>query len=307
MSTNVPAGQEIPGLWYGSSQETRPTPTMAGHKWYSTDTGDIEVWSGSGWFLHRIGGAQLNTDPLVEVMRGNVQGQSMVHKFGRNAAVPNGSWEFVNNLGFTAWPLSAATTVRVKAGGNANDTSGGSGAQTITVQGIDSNGDELSESITLAGASASSATTASFWRIHRAWVNIVGTYGGSNTGAITVENSAGGTDLIKMEASEGQTQFAGYTIPDGYKGYLMSLHISVDAGKAADFRVMTRGLITNTTAPIGPIRLKLFFDGVLGSFAYRPSGPELELAALSDIWVEARGGGAITEASADFELLLVEE
>ena len=248
-----------------------------------------------------------NKDFLIEVQKGNIAGHTMVHKFGRNDAVPNGSWEFVNLLGFTAWPLSAATTVRIKAGGNAADTAAGAGAREVTVQGIDSNGDETSEAIATAGASASGNTTASFWRIHRAWVSSVGTYGAGNTAAVTIENSGGGTDLIQIAASEGQTQFGAYTIPTGKTGYLLSLHLTVDAAKAADFRVFTRDDITDTSAPMKSKRLKLYFDGVLGEMIYKPYGPELSINGLADIWVEAQGGGAGTEVSADFELLLVDD
>ena len=245
-------------------------------------------------------------DFLIEVQKGNVAGHSMVHKFGRNDAVPNGSWAFINLLGFTAWPLSAATTVRVKAGGDAADTAAGNGAREVTVQGIDDSGDEVSEAIATAGAGASAVTTALFWRIHRAWVSSAGTYGAANTAAITIENGAGGTDLIQIAIEEGQTQFAGFTIPTGKTAYLLSLHLSVDAGKAADFRVFTRDDITDTVAPMKSKRLKLYFDGVLGEVAYVPRGPELSINALADIWVEAQGSAA-TEASADFELLLVDD
>lgn len=245
-------------------------------------------------------------DFLIEVQKGNMDGHSMVHKFGRNDAVPSGSWAFVNLLGFTAWPLSAATTVRIKAGGDAADTAAGNGAREVTVQGIDSTGAEISEAIATAGAAASSATTASFWRIHRAWVSAVGTYGAGNTGVVTIENSGGGTDLIKIAASEGQTQFAGYTVPTGKTAYLLGLHLTVDAAKAANFRVFTRGDITDTTAPMKSKRLRLFFDGVLGTLIYKPSGPEMAIDALSDIWIEAYGSAA-TEASANLELLLVDD
>jgi len=246
-------------------------------------------------------------DFLIEVQKGNVPGHSMVHKFGRNSAVPNGTWAFINSLGLTSWPLSAATTVRVKAGGNAADTSNGAGAREVTVQGIDSNFAETSEAIATAGASASSATTASFWRVHRAWVSAAGTYGGANTGTITIENSAGGTNLIQITAGEGQTQFTAYTIPVSKTGYLLSIHVNVDALKPADIRVFTRDNIDTTSAPVKSKRLKLFFDGVIGEHIYVPRGPELSINAKSDIWVEARGGGASTEVTCDFELLLVDD
>lgn len=250
-------------------------------------------------------GIPITRDFLTEVQKGNVPGHSMVHKFGRNDVVPNGTWEFVNLLGFTAWPLSAATTVRVKAG-NAADTALGNGAREVTVQGIDSNGDETSEALATAGTVASTATTASFWRTHRAWVSSAGVYGAANTAAVVIENGAGGTDLIQIGVEEGQTQFAGFTIPAGKTGYLLSATFSVDAAKAADLRIFTREDITDATAPVKSKRLKFFIDGLLGTYTYRPKGPELSLAELTDIWVEARGGGAGTEVSADFEILLVD-
>ena len=244
-------------------------------------------------------------DFLIEVAKGNVGGHSLVHKFGRNDAVPNGSWAWVNLLGFTNWPLSAATTVRIKAGGHTSDTSGGAGAREVTVQGIDSNLVELSEAIATNGASASTATTAQFWRVHRAWVSSYGTYNGANFGNIDIENSAGGTDLIRIATAEGQTQYAAFSIPTATTGYLLSVHAHVDAGKTADLRVMTRADLNDTTAPVASRRLKLYFDGVLGPLVYKPCAPEFSLPALSDIWVEANGDGAGTEVSADFELLLV--
>jgi len=230
----------------------------------------------------------------------------MVHKFGRNDGVPNGSWEFITLLGLTSWPLSAPTTVRIKAGGNANDTSGGSGAREVTIQGIDDSFNEVSETITTAGAFASAATSTSFWRVHRAWVSAVGTYGNANTGAITIENSAGGTDLIQIGAGEGQSQFCAWTVPIGKTAYLLSLNVDVDSNKTANIRVFTRDDIDITSAPMKSKRLRLFFDSVAGSLSWIPKGPELRINQKSDIWVEAYGDGAIIETSADFELLVVD-
>lgn len=253
------------------------------------------------------GGLALQQDYLIEVARGNVNGHSLVHKFGRNDAIPNGTWAFVSQLGHTAWPLAAATTVRVKAGGDVADTAAGNGAREITIQGIDSTGVESSEAVATAGALVSAATTTSFWRVHRAWVSAVGAYGVGNTDDVVIENSGGGTDLLQITDDEGQSQFAGYTIPIGKMAYLLSVHITVDAGKAADIRIFTRDDITDTIAPMASKRLKLFFDGVLGDMVYKPLSPELSLNALTDIWVEARGGGVISQVSADFELLMVDD
>ena len=254
------------------------------------------------------GGNQINADFLIEVQKGNVKGHSLVHKFGRNDAVPNNSWEFINLLRFTAWPLSSFTAVRVKAGGDAADIAGGLGAQEVTVQGIlASTLKEGSEAIATNGINASTATTKLFRRVHRAGVSKVGTYGAANTAAITIENSAGGTDLIKIDVEEGQTQFTAFTIPDGHTGYMLSAFVTIDAGKAADIRWYFRKDIVNTTAPMESQRLQNFWDGVIGAVPFKPRSPGGGLPGLTDIWFEARGGGAISQVSCDFELLMVED
>lgn len=256
---------------------------------------------------------QLNNQIIVlaasyylEVIAGNIAGRSIIHKFGRNSAVPNGSWEGI--LETTAqfnW-LTAATTVRIKAGGNAADTAAGAGAREITVEGIDNSGALASEAIVTAGALASSATTTSFWRVFRAHVSAVGTYGVANTGAIVIENSAGGTDLLGILAGQGQSEYGAYSIPAGKTGYLLSVSLSVDAGKAADVRLFTRENFNDVAAPMSPKRLRMYWDAVLGQEEIKPKSPILSLPAYTDIWFEGDGGGAQTEVEVDFEILLVD-
>lgn len=246
-------------------------------------------------------------DFLAEVAKGNVAGHSLIHKFGRNPAAPNGTWAFVTTLGQTAHALSAATTVRIKAGGDAEDAAAGDNAREITVQGIDSNFAEITEAITTAGASASDATTASFWRVHRAWVSSCGTYGAANLDDVVIENSGGGTDIITIAAGEGQTQDAIWTVPLGKTAYMMGVSVTVDAAKPADIRIFTRADIDDTSAPMESKRLKKYFDGIKGHLPYQPRSPELMIAAKSDIWAEALGDGNATAVAVDIELLVVDD
>lgn len=242
---------------------------------------------------------------LIEVRKGNVPGHSMVHKFGRNDAVPNGTWEFINLLRFTGWPLSAPTTVRIKAGGDTADTAAGAGAQEITVQGIDSSFNEITETITTAGVSASSVTTASFWRVHRAWVSACGTYGVANTGNIIVENGGGGTDLIKIAVGDGQTHFGGWTVPVGKTAYLLNFYALVDTNKSARIRVYTREDIDVVAAPVQARRSRTDF-AVTSEAIFQPKSPSIIILEKSDFWVEALGDGVIVAVTIDFELLVVD-
>lgn len=246
-------------------------------------------------------------DFYVEVRKGNIPGHALKHKFGRNDVVANGVWSFVNLLAFTAWPLSAATTVRVKAGGDVADTAAGNGAREITVEGIDSSFNEITEAVATAGVGASANTTASFWRVHRAWVSQAGTYGAANTDDVIIENSGGGTDLIKINIEEGQSQFGGWTVPVGKTAYLISFHLEVDSAKPADIRVFMRRDIDDTVAPLGSKRILLYFDGVVGEPAFLPKSPSIAFSGKTDIWAEAEGSGANTEVSVDFEFLIVDD
>ena len=246
---------------------------------------------------------------MIEVQRGNVPGASIVHKFGRNAAVPNGTFEGVNQLSALFNFLTAATTVRVKAGGNAADTAGGAGAQSITLEGLDDTGAFATETIATNGASASASTTTSFWRVFRAYIpdGAAGTYGGANTAIVTIENTAGTIDLIMLAAGEGQSQYGAYAIPVAKTGYLMGVKVQADGQKAADFRLCVRNDLTDFSTPFSPRRIKFYWDGVLGSDNLMGSSPLLKIDALSDIWMEAEGSGANTEVSVDFEILLIDD
>ena len=255
--------------------------------------------------------ALANSDPLL-IRRGLVTGASLVHKFGRNSGVPNGTWEGVLQAAAQFYWPQVATTVRIKVGGNAADDAAasplGAGAWEVTVQGIDGvTGLEVSEAIATAGASASIATTATFLRVYRAWVSSAGTYTGNNTAAIVIEDGAGANDMITILAGEGQSQFCSWTVPAGKTAMLTSVMVQADAAKAADFRLFTRENANDVTVPFSPKRLRYFWDGVLGNSMLKPVTPILSASAFTDIWIEARGGGAGTEVSADMELIVYDD
>lgn len=240
------------------------------------------------------------------VRRGEVIGESIVHKFGRNPTLPNGTFEFMTPLGHTGWPLSAPTAVRIKAGGDVADDASGAGARQVVVQGLNDEFKEVQEAIVTAGGLASTPTTTLFWRPQRLWVSAVGTYGAANTDNIIIENAGGGTDLIMIAADEGQSQFGPFTIPGGKTGYLIGLGLCVSSVRDADFRVFLRKRIDITVGAIESKRIKVHFDGVGGFIAYKPESPEFECPAKSDLWIEGAGSGGVTAASAGMEIWLID-
>ncbi len=244
-------------------------------------------------------------DFLLQVQMGRIAGYSIVHKFGRNSAVANGVWEAIHEAGGLFNFPTAAVTMRVKAGGNAaDDNDSGAGARTVVVEGLDSTGASASETLTLAGADASAASNTLFWRTNRMYVASVGTYGVANTGAIVLEDSAGAANRMLIPADAGQTLHGAYAVPLGKRAYMLTVHTNVDANKPADIRMYIRENLTDTTAPMSPLRQQQFFDAVKGPADLLPRSPLESLDPLTDVWFEAEGAGAATEVDIDFELLL---
>ena len=246
----------------------------------------------------------------LEVARGTFADMQMVVKWGENLTVPNGAWEMITASSVSSYPWpQAATTIRVKAGGDAADAAAGAGAQTIRVYGLDENLALAEEDITLNanGTLASASTTTTFFRVFRALVLTTGTYGGKNTAAITIEDTAGSNDLLLIEAAEAQTQHCAYSIPAGYTGYMLGWEAHIQATKPADVRICFRENLSDVTTPFSPTRVVFIEHGVEGETQNQPTSVMAVLPGGSDIWIEAEGGGAATQVSAAMEILLVKD
>lgn len=137
---------------------------------------------------------------------------------GEKPAIGNAAFETVmadTIAGNLYVPPSTPTTVRVAAGGNAADASAGTGAQQVTVTGLDLNNQVVSATLTLAGASASAFSTQEFLRVNSVAVTRAGS-GGTNVGNIQIENQTGtGTNSGFILAGRGLSQTAFYSVPQG--------------------------------------------------------------------------------------------
>jgi hypothetical protein len=251
-------------------------------------------------------------DFLTEVAKGNIAGHSLVHKFGHNTAVGT-TFVPVTQGGIYQTPQTgSATTLRIKAGGDANDTAAGTGARQITLQGIDETGAEVTETLATAGASASSATTTTFIRLYRAWVSQSGTYAtasaGSHAGTITIENGAGGTDwgeILLNSFPRSQSLIGAYTIPKGYTGFLLGSNGAVDSSKVTDLLFFKREGILETSAPYKAMRL-LFEETIENdSFEYKLKSP-LKIGTECDCGFMAKVDTGTANVEVDFELLIID-
>lgn len=212
-------------------------------------------------------------------------------KFGHNSEIGT-SFGVISEGGLCRLPAPAnATTLRVKAGGNANDVNGGSGAQMILLSGIDETGQSIQEAIVLAGASASASTTQKFMRLWRALVINTGVYPETPTAAgqaatITIENTAGTEDwlLIRFNGfADCQSQTICFHSAAGQRIYLTGVSIFVDTNKVVDVLLIFRNNFMNTTT-ITPWRVGSELNGIEGyvhiPFTEPPRFPEFTDVAL---------------------------
>jgi hypothetical protein len=203
---------------------------------------------------------------------------------------------------------TTAETIRVKAGGNVFDTSAGLGARTITVEGLDDNWNEVSEVLTLAGASASSATTALFYRVNKVSVETSGIYGGSNTGVIVIENTTALEELAYVSAGEGNTSQSIFTVPAGKTLYLKKLNPQVSQNNSANISLYHVDNADDFSAPYTSVRhlewQVLDFTGVENI----KFDTYLKFDEKNDIYFEAQKetGSGTAGVTIEFEYVLVD-
>jgi hypothetical protein len=113
--------------------------------------------------------------------------------------------------------LAAGEKLQVSSSSTQDDT-GGTGALTVDLVGLDDNYDVLTDTITMNGT-ASVETNETFLRVFKATVATAGSTG-ANVGTIEVKDNADTVGLLQMQAVEGSTATCTYTIPDGKVGII---------------------------------------------------------------------------------------
>lgn len=236
----------------------------------------------------------------------------IVQKFGANASVGT-TYEPLCRGGVYRTPqVAGATPLRIKAGGNANDSSGGSGARKVTIQGLNELGEAVTDVIATNGISASAATANSFLRVFRCFVSESGTYAnsssGSHSGDITIENSAGSEDwaVIGFDGfAFSQTEIAAYSIPKGKEAYISNILVSTDSTKTVDLLLFKREDILQTSAPYSAMRMQERINQKQGGvFSISPETPFGPYPEFTDIGFMAKVLSGTASVEASFEIIM---
>jgi len=227
----------------------------------------------------------------LQVARGQIPGHSSVHKFGAVPEMSNGTTGTIWDVDDTLYPWSAFATAGTLTVDRASESDAG---KTITVVGLDSNYEEITENVTLTAATGN-ATTQSFIRVYRAYM-----HNGSATNVGNINIKKGATTVARITAGKGQTLMAVYTVPAGYTGYLTQGVMTIESGGDATGDMFVR--YAGETA----FRIGHTFEVASSEYHYAFTIPQ-RIPAKSDIDIRANVRTNNSRATAAFDIILIQE
>jgi hypothetical protein len=246
---------------------------------------------------------------LIEVEKGNIPGHSIVHKFGHGA------------VGTTLVPISISLEYRTPTtpvalefiSDDVNDTAAGTGAREITITGIDSNYDEVTQVIATNGTTAVAIPT-SLLRLYNWFVSASGAYADSSTGShvgiLTIRVASAGATWSIIEDTPfpaGRAEIAVYTVPDGFRAYILQQDIDVDSTKSVDVVIFKRAGIDVVAAPFTVMKTISHLVGLTRHNTVEFSAPLNGFPARTDMGYMGMVASGTAEVSVHFAILLIKD
>lgn len=178
--------------------------------------------------ISRVG----TTEPFyLQVARGQIGYHKSIFKFGFNNDIDD-QLETIWAQGGLYGYLTNPSTLYISSSSAADDVAG-TGARTVTVNGLDTNYDEISVTVDMDGQNGVQLGDASNWtRVFRVIVDTAGS-GGENAGVLYVGTESSPTSGVPTNkyatvlVGDNQTTMALWTVPRGYTAYLLQTDVTV--------------------------------------------------------------------------------
>lgn len=240
----------------------------------------------------------VDREVYLAISRGAVTGVSFAHITGHNAAVGT-SLETIWGESSLYVYRDTATVMKISSG-DANDTSAGTGLQTVEIVGLDNSHVEISETVSLNGQTEVN-TTKEYLRIFHLHGQTAGS-GLQNAGIVyagtgTVTSGKPAVVHAHMAVGLNHSLAAIFTIPAKYSGCLLSHRQYSSVNKSVDAFLFLR--------PTG----KIFFAEDTLSYTVGEVDelytPPLVLPAKTDIEVRATAGGGGGDIAAALSIVLI--
>lgn len=247
--------------------------------------------SGTG----RSGGIITGPSPAL-VAIGGVPGWRTFTKFAQSDVVSTSQVDVWPNASILSY-LTSAEQMNL-ASTDVNDDEGSTGAETLTIFGLDGNYDEIQENVTLDGTN-NVLTTNSYLRVYRMVVTSAGSTG-SNEGTITATAASSATVQAYIDVGVNQTLQSQYTVPNGYYLILQDFEITIQKGDQAQ--------VTGVIRPLGEVFQTKRTYNIYQESARFEFNPPLLVSPKSDISVRATkiSGAGNVDISCAYDGYLVE-
>ena len=241
----------------------------------------------------------------LQVSREQITFHEDFYKFGYGSCSQTLVTIWDNDGGLYQYPSGGTTTLTVSSSNN-SDRSGGSAAQSVTVQGLDENYLEVSETIDLEGQSAVS-TSNTFTRVNRAFVVEAGADGDAAgdiyIGEGTVSSGVPAKVYSKITQGNNQTLQTVYTVPANKTLYLddvvFSAAISI-GNKTVTMKFVTREFGSNVFRVKYQVPLQ---SGFAEDRFYYP----LKIPSKTDVEIRAIGNSDNNFVSGVYQGVLIQE
>jgi hypothetical protein len=151
-------------------------------------------------------------------------GYERIIALGHNGDIDTAPEDIWSGGGLYPW-LSAATALEIVSDSVA-DTSAGTGARTVTIDGLDAAWGKVRQVVTLDGTTPV-AIPAALYRVQSAVVSSAGS-GRVNAGTINIRDVSGATVRAQIETGYGITRQSQYTVPLGHTLQITSMTFGIN-------------------------------------------------------------------------------
>jgi hypothetical protein len=232
----------------------------------------------------------------LQVARGLVTGCTYEQRSGYNPSIGNGAtasiWVEGGIYPYTTWDGTAQKLYIIST--STSDT-----GQSIYIDGLDSNYNHITETITTNGTTAV-ATVQNFLRIYKATIVSNNT---PNVGEITFRLTNGtGTVVAHIGAGISMTKLSQYTVPAGYTGY-------VTYGDCTTFRSGSGNIgsrLNMMVRPYGGTFFSAFTAEVVNGYYRNDFTIPMVLPEKTDVDVQITADGNGTQATCNWQILLIQ-
>jgi len=245
------------------------------------------------------------SDFHYEVALGRRQGATTWNKFGYNSDVDIGT-ETIWSPGGTFSKMTAAATLSVVST-SANDDSGGTGANSVIIYGVDANWDTQTEVVTLDGTTPV-ITSGTWFGVNRMAIYLAGT-GEVNAGVISATATGGGSTLqAQIPTGEGSTQQSFFFVANNHQFLADFLKINAEKTSGGSSpKVRFKGWVFSAVSNAKYLVFNNLMDtSVENSQQVSPSQPFI-IGEKSLLYFEATTDTNDTFASCRFSGILVRD